>query len=222
MIIVGLGMATRQEDKGKGKESSSSKEHVDTEKQERYKLPSLSDKGKQKEHVTLEDPTIHPAPPESQTSYTSYLDISVHNSPYLEAGVARHPQVLEWLNTRKQRRVFASSFFSLFAEVTRLLRTTRRDELSHDDRHYITQCCNSLEAVGFDASWLSYVGGCMKECDEAEAEMEMVKSSLEETEAKASTLKAQIVSMKNELASVEASLVLLHHKASKLHDFIES
>ncbi|KAF7845528.1 uncharacterized protein G2W53_002433 [Senna tora] len=117
------------------------------------------------------------------------------------------PEADETSYTKKHRRAFASSFFTLFAEVTRLLRTTRRGELNHDDRHYITQCCNSLESAGFDASWLNYVRECMKECDEAEAEMDMVKRMLEETERKASTLKAQLESIK---------------KASKLRDFIES
>ena len=118
----------------------------------------------------------------------------------------RHPQVLDWFNT-KRRRAFAS----LFTEVTCILRTTRRCDLTEDDRNYIRVCCTALEAVDFDASWLSYVYGCIESCGDGNELMRR----LEETEAKVSTLR-------NELASVGASLVSLRDKVSRLDAFIES
>ncbi|KAI9112174.1 hypothetical protein K1719_016697 [Acacia pycnantha] len=131
--------------------------------------------------------------------------------PYLEAGVKCHPQVLNWLNT-EQQRVFASSIFSLFGEVTRILRTTRRGHLTEGDRNYITKCCTVLEVVGFDASWLSYVYKCIEECGD---NAEDIKRKVEETKGQASSLEAQLESIKKELA-------LLLDKASRLDDFIES
>ncbi|KAI9072093.1 hypothetical protein K1719_045950 [Acacia pycnantha] len=150
-------------------------------------------------------------------NYMEMIDISKQNMPYLEAGVNRHPQVLDWLNT-KPRRVFASSIFSLFAEVTRNLRTTRKGHLTEDDRSYIRKCCNVLEAADFDVSWLSYVHKCIEECGDAED----VKRKVEETKGQASSLEVKIESMKEELASVKESLVLLLDKARNLDDFIES
>ncbi|KAI9112335.1 hypothetical protein K1719_016858 [Acacia pycnantha] len=150
-------------------------------------------------------------------NYMEMIDIPKQNMPYLEAGVNRHPQVLDWLNT-KQRRVFASSIFSLFAEVTRNLRTTRKGHLTEDDRSYIRKCCNVLEAADFDVSWLSYVHKCIEECGDAED----IKRKVEETKGQASSLEVQIESMKKELASVKESLVLLLDKARNLDDFIES
>ncbi|KAK4270288.1 hypothetical protein QN277_023342 [Acacia crassicarpa] len=150
-------------------------------------------------------------------NYKEMIDISKQNMPYLEAGVNRHPQVLDWLDT-KRRRVFASSTFSLFAEVTCILRTTRKGHLTEDDRSYIRECCTILEAAGFDVSWLSYVHKCIEECGDAED----MKRKVEETKGQASSLEAQIESMKKELASVKESLVLLLDKARNLDDFIES
>jgi len=159
------------------------------------------------------------------TSYKGMFDIPVQYLPYLEAGVKLHPEVLGWLNTK--RRVFAQSFFFLFAEVTTLLRTTRKGDLSEDDRNYITECCASLESVGFHASWLKYVHECIEECDAGRT----VKRTLQENESKASTLKdrasilkAQLDIITKELTSVEASLVSLRGKASrfKLDDYIQS
>ncbi|KAI9112229.1 hypothetical protein K1719_016752 [Acacia pycnantha] len=150
-------------------------------------------------------------------NYKEMINIPEQNMPYLETGVNRHPQVLDWLNT-KRRRVFTSSFFSLFADVTRILRTTRKVNLIEDDRNYIRECCTVLEGVGFDESWINYVHGCIEECGDGED----LKRKVEEAEGQASNLKDQIESMKKELASVEESLVLLRGKASKLHDFIES
>ncbi|KAI9112275.1 hypothetical protein K1719_016798 [Acacia pycnantha] len=150
-------------------------------------------------------------------NYKGMIDIPEQNMPYLEVGVNRHPQVLDWLNT-KRRRVFTCSFFSLFADVTRILRTTRKVNLTEDDRNYIRECCTVLEGVGFDESWINYVHGCIEECGDGED----LKRKVEEAEGQASNLKDQIESMKKELASVEESLVLLRGKASKLHDFIES
>ncbi|XP_054780789.1 uncharacterized protein LOC129288301 [Prosopis cineraria] len=66
------------------------------------------------------------------SNYKGMIDISEKNMLYLEARVKRHPRVLNWLNT-KRRRVFASSFFSLFSEATRILRTTQRGHLMEDD-----------------------------------------------------------------------------------------
>ncbi|KAI9112282.1 hypothetical protein K1719_016805 [Acacia pycnantha] len=134
-------------------------------------------------------------------NYKEMMDIPKQNMPYLEAGVNRHPQVLDWLNT-KRRRVFASSTFSLFAEVTCILRTTRKGHLIEDDRSYIRECCNILEAAGFDVSWLSYVHKCIEECGDAED----IKRKVEETKDQASSLEVQIESMKKELASVKESL----------------
>ncbi|KAK4270258.1 hypothetical protein QN277_023317 [Acacia crassicarpa] len=133
------------------------------------------------------------------------VDISKQNLPYLEAGLKRHPQVLDWFNT-KRRRAFAA----LFTEVTCILRTTRRCDLTEDDRNYIKECCTALEVVNFDPSWLSYVCRCIENCGDGNEFMR----KLEETEAKVSTLR-------NELASVEASLVSLRDEASGLHNFIE-
>ncbi|KAI9112242.1 hypothetical protein K1719_016765 [Acacia pycnantha] len=132
--------------------------------------------------------------------------ISKQNLPYLEFGMKRHPQVLNWFNT-KTRGVFAG----IFTEVTRILRTTRRCDLTEDDQNYIRDCCAALEAVGFDASWLNYVYGCIESCGNGD---ELIRK-FEETEAKASTLR-------NELASVEASLASMRDKVSRLHNFIES
>ncbi|XP_028789186.1 uncharacterized protein LOC114745204 [Neltuma alba] len=135
-----------------------------------------------------------------------FSDIPKQNLPYLEAGVKRHPQVLDWFGT-KRRRVFAS----LFIEVTRILRTTRRCDLTEDDQSYIKECCTALEAIGFDASWLSYVHGCI----ESRGDGNQLMRKLEETEAKVSALR-------NELASAEACLVSLRDEANRLHNFIES
>ncbi|XP_028789180.1 uncharacterized protein LOC114745197 [Neltuma alba] len=151
------------------------------------------------------------------TNYMKMIDILEQNMPYLEAGVKRHPQVLDWLNTERQR-VFASSSFSLFAEVTRILRTTRRGHLTEDDRNHIKKCCSILEVVGFDASWLSYVYKCIEECGDGED----IKRRVEETKGQAFSLEAQLESIKNELASVKESLAFLLDKAGKLDDFIES
>ena len=135
-----------------------------------------------------------------------FIDISKQNLPYLEAGLKRHPQVLDWFNA-KRRRAFAA----LFDEVTSILRTTRRCDLTEDDRNYIKECCAALEAVGFDASWLSYVHGCIERCGDGNE----VKRKLEETETK-------IFTLRNELASAEASLASLQEEARRLHNFIES
>ncbi|XP_028789191.1 uncharacterized protein LOC114745207 isoform X2 [Neltuma alba] len=135
------------------------------------------------------------------------IDIPEKSMPYLEAGVRRHPQVLGWLNT-KRRRVFASSFFSLFAEVTHILRTTRRVDLTEDDRNYIRECCTALQGVGFDDSWISYVHGCIEECEDGED----LKRKVKEAEDHASNLKAQLESINKELSSVEESLVLLRNR----------
>ncbi|KAI9112315.1 hypothetical protein K1719_016838 [Acacia pycnantha] len=102
-------------------------------------------------------------------------------------------------------------FAAIFTEVTRILRTTRGCDLTEDDQNYIRECCAALEAVGFDASWLNYVYGCIESCGNGD---ELIRK-LEETEAKASTLR-------NELASVEVSLASMRDKASRLHNFIES
>ncbi|KAI9112312.1 hypothetical protein K1719_016835 [Acacia pycnantha] len=150
-------------------------------------------------------------------NYKGMIDVPEQNMSYLEVGVNQHPQVLGWLNT-KQRRVFTSSFFSLFSDVTRILRTTRKVDLTEDDRNYIRECCTTLEGVGFDESWINYVHGRIEECGDGQD----LKRKVEEVEGQASNLKDQIESMKKELASVEESLVLLCDKASKLHDFIES
>ncbi|KAI9080107.1 hypothetical protein K1719_037923 [Acacia pycnantha] len=150
-------------------------------------------------------------------NYKGMIDIPKQNMPYLEAGVNRHPQVLDWLNT-KRRRVFASSTFSLFAEVTCILRTTRKGHLTEDDRSYIRECCTVLGVVGFDVSWLNYVHKCIEECGDAED----IKRRVKETKGQASSLEAQIESMKKELAFVKESLVLLVDKARNLDDFIES
>ncbi|XP_054780618.1 uncharacterized protein LOC129288187 isoform X6 [Prosopis cineraria] len=141
----------------------------------------------------------------ADSNYKWMIDTSVQNLPYLEAGVKCHPQVLDWFNT-KRRRVFAS----VFTEVTRILRSTRRRDLTEDDRNYIRECCTALEAVGFDGSWLSYVHGCIESCVDGDE----LSRKLKEAEAKASTLRT-------ELASAEASLVSLRHEASKLDHFIE-
>ncbi|KAK4270286.1 hypothetical protein QN277_023340 [Acacia crassicarpa] len=169
-------------------------------------------------------PLQAPKPVISQTeklniyrNYKEMIDIPKQNMPYLEAGVNRHPQVLDWLNT-KRRRVFASSTFSLFAEVTCILRTTRKGHMTEDDRSYIRECCTVLEAAKFDVSWLSYVHKCIEECGDAED----IKRKVEETKGQASSLEAEIESMKKELASVKESLVLLLDKARNLDDFIES
>ncbi|XP_028775902.1 uncharacterized protein LOC114732734 [Neltuma alba] len=126
--------------------------------------------------------------------------------PYLEAGVMRHPQVLNWFNTKPRR-----AFTALFTEVTSILRTTRRRDLKKDHQNYIEECCAALEAVGFDASWLNYVYGCIESCGDGDE----LRRKLEEIEAKVSTLR-------NELASAEASLVSLRDEASRLDNFIES
>ncbi|KAI9072088.1 hypothetical protein K1719_045945 [Acacia pycnantha] len=170
---------------------------------------------------------IHEAAPEPIDSsmqklniyknYKGMIDVPEQNMPYLEVGVNQHPQVLGWLNT-KQRRVFTSSFFSLFSDVIRILRTTRKVDLTEDDRNYIRECCTALEGVGFDESWINYVHGCIEECGDGED----LKRKVEEVEGQASNLKDQIESMKKELASVEESLVWLRDKTSKLHDFIDS
>ncbi|KAI9112225.1 hypothetical protein K1719_016748 [Acacia pycnantha] len=128
--------------------------------------------------------------------------ISKQNLPYLEFGLKRHPQVLNWFNT-KRRGVFVA----IFTEVTRILRTTRGCDLTEDDQNYIRDCCASLEAIGFDASWLNYVYGCIESCGNGD---ELIRK-LEETEAKASTLR-------NELASVEVLLASMRDKASKLKE----
>ncbi|KAI9112254.1 hypothetical protein K1719_016777 [Acacia pycnantha] len=127
--------------------------------------------------------------------------------PYLEAGVKRHPQVLNWLNT-KRRRVFASSSFSLFAEVTRILRTTRRVDLTEDDQNYIKECCPVLQGFHFDDGWIGYVHGRIEKCGDEED----LEWKVEEDEAEASNLKAQLESTKKEFASVEESLVSLLQK----------
>ncbi|KAI9112143.1 hypothetical protein K1719_016666 [Acacia pycnantha] len=132
--------------------------------------------------------------------------ISKQNFPYLEFGMKHHPQVLNWFNTKK-RGVFAG----IFTEVTRILRTTRRCDLTEDDQNYIRECCAALEAVGFDASWLNHVNGCIESCGNGD---ELIRN-FEETEAKASTLR-------NELASVEALLASMREKVSRLQNFIES
>ncbi|KAF7845537.1 MATH domain and coiled-coil domain-containing protein [Senna tora] len=162
--------------------------------------------------------SIQDAEVEAYTSYKGMLEISEENLAYLEAGLKRHPQVLEWLIPKRRRTVLASTSFTLFAEVTRLLRTTRRCELRQDVRDYIRDCCTSLQALAFDASWLRYVHTCLDECGP------IINNPLiiQQTEAKASSLKAQLESLKNELASFEASLVSLHHHNSRLYDFIES
>ncbi|KAK4270249.1 hypothetical protein QN277_023308 [Acacia crassicarpa] len=143
------------------------------------------------------------------------LDISVQLLPYLEAGVKRHPQVLNWLNT-KRRRVFASSSFSLFAEVTHILRTTRRVDLTEDDQNYIRDCCAVLKGVGLDDGWISYVHGRIEKCGDEED----LQWKVEEAEAEASNLKAQLESLKKEFSSVEESLVLFRDKASRLHGYL--
>ncbi|KAI9112291.1 hypothetical protein K1719_016814 [Acacia pycnantha] len=132
--------------------------------------------------------------------------ISKQNLPHLEFGLKRHPQVLNWFNTKRQ-----GVFAAIFTEVTRILRTTRGCDLTEDDQNYIRECVVALEAVGFDASWLNYVYGCIESCGNGD---ELIRK-LEETEAKASTLR-------NELASVEVSLASMRDKASRLHNFIES
>ncbi|KAI9112259.1 hypothetical protein K1719_016782 [Acacia pycnantha] len=149
--------------------------------------------------------------------YNSFkeLDISVQLLPYLEAGVKRHPQVLNWLNT-KRRRVFASSAFSIFAEVTRILRTTRRVDLTEDDQNYIKECCAVLQGFHFDDGWISYVHGRIKKCGDEED----LEWKVEEAEAEASNLKAQLESTKKEFASMEESLVLFRDKASRLHGYL--
>ncbi|XP_028783521.1 uncharacterized protein LOC114739609 [Neltuma alba] len=169
-------------------------------------------------HVTAQNKAIDPSPSKAPGTMTSpilelnaysdrwLIDISKQNLPYLEAGLKRHPQVLDWFNT-KRRRAFAA----LFTEVTSILRTTRRRDLTEDDRNYIRECCTALAAVGFDASWLSYVYGCIESYGDGDELMR----KLEETEAKVFTLR-------NELASAEASLVSLRDEASRLNDFIES
>ncbi|KAI9112296.1 hypothetical protein K1719_016819 [Acacia pycnantha] len=68
--------------------------------------------------LPLQAPEPVISPTEKLNIYRNYkgmIDILEQNMPHLEAGVNRHPQVLDWLNT-KRRRVFASSTFSLFAE----------------------------------------------------------------------------------------------------------
>ncbi|KAK4270259.1 hypothetical protein QN277_023318 [Acacia crassicarpa] len=115
------------------------------------------------------------------------LDISVHLLPHLEAGVNQHPQVLDWLNT-KRRRVLASSYFSIFAEVTRILMTTQRKHLTEDDRNYIRECCTALQGVGFDESWISHVHGFIEECGDGE---DLIKREVEEAEGQAPNLEAQ-------------------------------
>ncbi|XP_054780619.1 uncharacterized protein LOC129288187 isoform X7 [Prosopis cineraria] len=166
------------------------------------------------EYTTTIDPSTSRAPEpmtssmlasNADSNYKWMIDTSVQNLPYLEAGVKCHPQVLDWFNT-KRRRVFAS----VFTEVTRILRSTRRRDLTEDDRNYIRECCTALEAVGFDGSWLSYVHGCIESCVDGDE----LSRKLKEAEAKASTLRT-------ELASAEASLVSLRHEASKLDHFIE-
>ncbi|XP_054824338.1 uncharacterized protein LOC129322207 [Prosopis cineraria] len=142
---------------------------------------------------------------DADSNYKWMVDISVQNLPYLEAGLNCHPQVLDWLNTKRQR-VFAS----LFADVSRILRTTRRRDLTKDDRNHIRDCCIALKAVGFDGSWLSYVHGCIESCVDGDE----LNRKLEEAEAKASTLRTELV-------SVEASLVSLRDEASRLDHFIE-
>ncbi|KAF7845542.1 uncharacterized protein G2W53_002447 [Senna tora] len=204
---------TGEEDEGKGKESSNSKEHiVDTGNQETENLPSLSDVEKQKEHATSQHPSTSASGSAEESHHQKASSSGENLSTQTTTTISR--EAIDAAPPEAQTS-YASYKGASGSEVTRLLRTTRRGELNHDDRHYITQCCNSLESAGFDASWLNYVRECMKECDEAEAEMDMVKTTLEETERKASNLK-------NELASVQASLHLLRHKASMLRDFIQS
>ncbi|XP_028789194.1 uncharacterized protein LOC114745211 isoform X2 [Neltuma alba] len=146
-------------------------------------------------------------PPDVCNSFKE-LDISVQLLPYLEAGVKKHPQVLNWLTT-KRRRVFASSFLSLFAEVTRILRTTRRMNLTEDDRNYVRQCCAELQGVGFDDRWISYVHRRIEECGDEE-DLEMKVEEVED----------QLESINKELASMEESLVLLRDRSSRLHGYI--
>ena len=107
--------------------------------------------------------------------------------------------------------MLASSTFSLFAEVTRILRTTRRGELTEDDRNYIKECCGVLKVVGFDDSWLSYVYKCIEECGQSED----IKRKVEETKDQAFILEAQ-------LETIKKKLTFLLDKASRLGDFIES
>ncbi|KAI9112197.1 hypothetical protein K1719_016720 [Acacia pycnantha] len=185
--------------------------------------PDVSNSTMIPEAVIDPSPSQAPEPVVSPTeklnifrNYMEMIDIPKQNMSYLEAGVNRHPQVLDWFNT-KQRRMFSSSIFSLFAEVTRNLRTTRKGHLTKDDRSYIRKCCNVLEAAGFDVSWLSYVHKCIEECGDAED----IKRKVEENKGQASSLEVQIESMKKELASVKESLVLLLDKARNLDDFIE-
>ncbi|XP_028780994.1 uncharacterized protein LOC114737245 [Neltuma alba] len=176
--------------------------------------PSQAPKLATPQNTAVIDPSPSKAPEpmtssilESNTynDYKWFSDIPKQNLPHLEAGVKRHPQVLDWFNTNRQRL-----FATLFIEVTCILRTTRRCDLTEDDQNHIRKCCAALEAVGFDACWLNYVHGCIESCGDGDELMR----KLEETEAKASTLR-------NELASIEASLLSLRDEASRLHNFIE-
>ncbi|KAI9112237.1 hypothetical protein K1719_016760 [Acacia pycnantha] len=71
-------------------------------------------------------------------------------------------------------------------------------------------CCASLEAIGFDASWLNYVYGCIESCGNGD---ELIRK-LEETEAKASTLR-------NELASVELKALVRRGEAHEDLEYFE-
>ena len=65
--------------------------------------------------------------------------------------------------------------------------------MTEDDQNYIRECCSCIEVVGFDASWLSYVHGCIEECGDGENLMKR----LEEAKSKASTLKKELASVRN-------------------------